>query len=76
MMPVPNGAPVPVIATEEMAHHPLLRHALRADRESLELALAKEQIEGKTADRAYWAPLLAELEQIRWTERREAELGE
>ena len=49
---------------------PLLVNALARDRRSLELGLAQEQIRGKQADRDYWAPLRAELEQIRHDQRR------
>jgi hypothetical protein len=38
---------------------------MEGDREALELELAQEQIRGKAADRAYWAPLRAELEVFR-----------
>ena len=38
-----------------------------------ERALGEEQITGKAADRAYWAPLRAELERVRHDLRREAQ---
>ena len=49
---------------------PLLREALEHNRDTLELELATEQIRGKQADRNYWAPLRAELEQMRYDQRR------
>ena len=53
------------IAVTTMADRPLLHVALHGDRSALELELAREQIDGKQADREYWAPLRAELEQMR-----------
>lgn len=52
------------------ATRPLLTKASEGDRQGLELELAQEQIRGKAADRAYWAPLLAELEGMRRAQRR------
>jgi hypothetical protein len=59
------AASFPDRAAEAAPARPLLQLAIAADHAALELALAREQIQGKTEDRAYWAPLLAELEQIR-----------
>lgn len=61
----------PTLATAAMMNRPLLADAIRRDHSALELGLAQEQIRGKAADRAYWAPRLAELEAMRWQERRE-----
>jgi hypothetical protein len=51
---------------------PLLNAARERERDTLELELAREQIRGKQADREYWAPLRAELEQMRHEHRRTA----
>ena len=54
---------------ERLAHNldkrPLLEFAARADESGLTHALAEEQRLESEADRAYWAPLKAELEQLR-----------
>jgi hypothetical protein len=63
----------PILAAEAVLARPLLIAALQNDRATLELALAQEQIHGKAADRAYWAPLLVELEELRWAERRDVQ---
>jgi len=57
-------------AAAAVASRPLLRAALESDRAALELRLAQEQIEGKAADREYWAPLRRELESMRQDRRR------
>ena len=44
---------------------PLLEHAGAADSEKLSEALDLEERTEREADRAYWAPLVAELEQLR-----------
>ncbi len=44
---------------------PLLEHARAADSEKLAGALDQEEKNEREADRAYWAPLVAELEQLR-----------
>lgn len=44
---------------------PLLRHAESADRIRLEIDLAEEERRERVADRLYWGPLKAELEQMR-----------
>lgn len=64
------AATYPEAATTALATRPLLTTAIKGDREALELELAQEQIRGKAADRAYWAPLLAELEEMRRAQRR------
>jgi len=43
----------------------LLRAALRNEETALEAGLAEEEAAERAADRAYWAPLKAELEQLR-----------
>lgn len=58
------------IAVITTADRPLLHAALQANHLALELELAREQIDGKQADREYWAPLRAELEQMRHDLRR------
>lgn len=57
-------------AAAAAAGRPLLRAALEGNRAALELQLAQEQIEGKAADRQYWAPLRRELEAMRQEHRR------
>lgn len=69
------AATVPDLAAAATPIRPLLAAAIHGDRDAVELELAHEQIRGKAADRAYWAPLLAELEQMRWAERREGAPG-
>lgn len=64
------AAHYPEHAKAAVAGRPLLQTALDPDRASLELELAREQIRGKQADREYWAPLRAELEQIGHHQRR------
>jgi len=44
---------------------PLLKLALAADQQGLELALIEEERIERERDRAYWLPLKAELEQLR-----------
>lgn len=58
------------IAVAAAVDRPQLDAALDRDRRTLELELAQEQIRGKQADREYWAPLRAELEQMRHDYRR------
>jgi hypothetical protein len=53
-----------------VADRPLLRAAIDGDRAGLELLLAQEQIEGRAADRQYWAPLRRELDAMRQEHRR------
>jgi len=64
------AAALPDLTGDEARQRPLLAIALRQDRAGLEVALAEEQIKGKRADREYWAPLRAELEQMRHEHRR------
>lgn len=68
---LPLAATFPEEAATLVAMRPVLTKAIEGDREGLELELAQEQIRGKAADRAYWAPLLAELEQMRRAQRRD-----
>ncbi len=56
-----------LIATER----PAVAVALDGNRGELELALAREQIQGKQADRDYWRPLQRQLEQLRHDQRRQ-----
>jgi len=49
---------------------PLLHFALQADHEALEAALRDEESLERQADRSYWQPLRAELEEIRRTRSR------
>lgn len=70
------AAAFPVDARAASVDRPLLESAMAGDRAALELALAEEQIKGKQADRDYWAPLRAELEQIRHDYRRGRAGGE
>jgi len=44
---------------------PLLEYAMRGDAECLETALQEEEAREREADRLYWQPLRAELEQLR-----------
>ena len=60
----------PLATRAASADRPLLHAAVEHDRDRLELELATEQIRGKRADRDYWAPLRAELEQMRDDQRR------
>lgn len=60
----------PTAAREITAERPLLGHASARDEPSLEAALAAEETRERTLDRAYWAPLRAELEQLRGQARR------
>ena len=52
-------------ATEVAARRPLLSAALRQDENSLREGLEREEQCEREADRAYWAPLKAELEELR-----------
>ncbi len=63
---------LPEMARAVTIERPLLQFAIDNDRDALEVALATEQIRGKQADREYWAPLRAELEQMRHDQRRGA----
>ncbi|HPM80551.1 MAG TPA: hypothetical protein PLF81_07610 [Candidatus Anammoximicrobium sp.] len=56
-------------AAELAAVRPLLRCAIRGDENALSEALTAEEQEQRAADRAYWAPLKAELEQLRHSRR-------
>ena len=60
----------PELAETAELGRPLLAVAKQGDRARLEMALAEEQIRGKAADREYWAPIQAELEQLRHELRR------
>lgn len=60
----------PDAASAAVARRPLLGAALKGDSAALELQLAQEQIEGKAADRQYWAPLRQEMEAMRQELRR------
>lgn len=53
-----------------VARRPLVGEATRGDRSRLALEVAKEQLAGKEADRLYWEPLRAELEELRHRQRR------
>lgn len=55
----------PELAATLALERPVLAAALNEEINSIELALAQEQIEGKREDEAYWSPLLEELEQMR-----------
>lgn len=66
----------PTLLEEAAAHHhavalewsgrrPLLASALAGDRETLERELAAEMERERAADRAHWAPLRRELEELR-----------
>jgi len=44
---------------------PLLRHALARNLVEVERALEEEEARVRTEDKAYWRPLLAELEELR-----------
>ena len=55
----------PEIANTTESARPLLKHALNADIEALENALLSEEKEEREADKTYWQPLKAELEQLR-----------
>jgi hypothetical protein len=48
------------------SRRPLLRHAVQGDQTALEAALHEEEVQEREADRLYWQPLRAELEQLRW----------
>ena len=50
---------------QAIASRPLLVHVQRQDETAIRAALAEEQRLESEADRAYWAPLKAELEQLR-----------
>jgi hypothetical protein len=47
------------------ARRPLLKHAAVGDLERLETALAREEYLVRAKDKAYWSPLLKELERLR-----------
>lgn len=49
-----------------VASRPLLSHALTEDEPQLEVELAAEEMREREADRLYWMPLRAELEELRW----------
>ncbi|MEX0692265.1 MAG: hypothetical protein WD043_10530 [Gemmatimonadales bacterium] len=55
----------PADAEREAAHRPAVRAALAGDAESVETELNAEEARERALDRAYWAPLKAELEQMR-----------
>lgn len=51
---------------ERLSHRrPLLQYALKADQAALDIALREEESREREADRRYWQPLRAELEQFR-----------
>ncbi len=60
----------PAVALAVAGTRAAVAAALAGDRDQVEMELAHEQIRGKAADRAYWAPLLSELEQMRHDVRR------
>jgi hypothetical protein len=53
------------LADEITLGRPLIKHAKLADLPALEHGLEEEEQHEREADRAYWAPLKAELEQLR-----------
>jgi len=60
----------PAAAREVTAERPLLEAATARDEAGLEAALAAEEARERALDREYWAPLRAELEQLRGQARR------
>jgi len=64
------AAAYPETASAAATGRPLLGAALEGDTAALEIQLAQEQIEGKAADRRYWAPIRQELESMRQELRR------
>jgi hypothetical protein len=52
-------------ARERMSLRPLLGTALAGDEAAIEAALTDEERREREADRAYWRPLRAELEELR-----------
>lgn len=52
-------------AVHESKTRPLLRHALKADNNVLTQSIYEEEIECRKVELEYWAPLKAELEQLR-----------
>jgi hypothetical protein len=64
------AAAYPETASAAATQRPLLGAALEGDAAALETQLAREQIEGKAADREYWAPIRQELESMRQELRR------
>jgi hypothetical protein len=64
------AATFPDLATPLAAERPVVASAQRGDRREVEFELAREQIEGKQADRDYWRPLQRQLEQMRHDQRR------
>jgi len=55
----------PHVAQRLAAKRPLLKHAISASLSQLERALAAEEKKVRAEDRAYWSPLLKELERLR-----------
>ena len=55
----------PAILAENATCRPLLSLAARGDREGLAAALTDEQEQQRREDREYWAPLKAELAELR-----------
>jgi hypothetical protein len=53
------------LARRLAAKRPLLRHAAAGKLAQLESALAVEENSGRAEDKAYWSPLLKELERLR-----------
>jgi hypothetical protein len=54
-----------VLARRLAAKRPLLQHAASGDLAQLQAALDDEEIKFRAQDRAYWVPLLQELERLR-----------
>jgi hypothetical protein len=53
------------VARSLVTHRPLLSNAIAADSNAIEAELLAEELAERAADRAYWKPLKAELEQLR-----------
>jgi hypothetical protein len=60
----------PSVAAEAATCRPLLREAMTGNADALAAALRREEDEERARDRAYWAPLLAQLRA--WRQRRRA----
>jgi hypothetical protein len=60
------------LARRLAAKRPLLKHAVVGDLEQLETALAREENILRAKDKAYWSPLLKELEHLLLMERNAA----
>lgn len=57
------------LAARVVAERPAIEHAMQGDIPAVERALSQEQDHERALDRAYWAPLREELEQLRHTRR-------